>query len=79
MEQHEGYGSADLPAPTHQEEEIVARIDDGLHRLGKIGIGCIVCFRVLESQRYHAIWSAVVSRAEAEERLAQYLQCGLFL
>ena len=79
MEQLDGYGPVDLPARTPQEEEIVAQIHDGVHRLGEIGIGCIVCFRVLESMRYRVAWSAVVSEAEARERLAQYLQCGLFL
>ena len=79
MEQFDGYGPVDLPAPTRQEEEIVARIDGGLHRMGEIGVGCIVCFRVLESMRYRVAWSAVVSEAEVRERLRNYLQCGLFV
>ena len=79
MEQHDGFVSGYLPDPTPQEEEIVARIDGGMHRLGEIGVGCIACFHVLSCPRNHVLWSSMVSEAEVRERLAHYLQAGLFL
>ena len=77
MEQRDGHLPFDLPEPTPKERDVVARFDEGLHRLGECGVGGIACYHLIGSPRYTVGWSSAVSEAEARDRLVNHVQCGI--
>ena len=77
LEQREGYLQEELPPLTPEEENVISRFDEGLRQLGTAKVGCVVCYHLVGSQRYHVAWSSVLCEDEARDELMTYLQNGL--